>query len=327
MLSAMMQAIQRFFSTLQQAVKNNDQIKAARSNLKSAKERIVQNRASLLPNLSFAFSSTLNHDRWDGGEDSSDPESMSLSLSIPILNQKSWRTYQQAFPYVAAAELDLEATIQEKSLQVISEIIAVLQAQKVADLSKTNVEVTKQHMEATQYRHSVGELTVTEQSRAVSRHATAYANWIEAQNQASIAHARLEEVAGEVLVGNPLSVPDPKQEVFQSSIETILPLLENRFDVLAAKYRLEEAEKKEDAQQAGHYPTISINTDAERTWDQESSSKPGTNDSLAVGFELKLPLYSGGSTVSKTNQPSLRKTPNRQALMKSARKQLEKLNK
>ncbi len=105
-----------FFSTLQQAVDNNDQIKASRANLLAAKERIKQNRAALFPNLSLEFTSNLDYDSWRGGSDSSDPEKLALSLSIPVVNQQSWRVYQQAFPYVAAVELDLQATIQEKIL-------------------------------------------------------------------------------------------------------------------------------------------------------------------------------------------------------------------
>ncbi|MBF0195081.1 MAG: TolC family outer membrane protein [Magnetococcales bacterium] len=308
-----------FFSILQQAIENNDKIKAANANLQAAKEKISQNRAALLPELSLEYNSNINREWWRGGSDSSNPENLSFSLSVPVVNQKSWRAYQQAFPYVAAIELDLQRTIQQNNFAVISEIIAVIQARQVAKLSKNNVTVTKRHMEATSYRHSVGELTVTEQSRAISRHATANANWIESQNQAHIAFARLEEVVGSRVDKRDLWVPNPQKKLFQLPIMSTISLLEKRFDVMAAKNRVEEAKRNHKSLKAGHYPTISINSEAARTWDQDSATYPGVNDSLALEFEVKLPLYSGGVTNSKETQAKFERKA-KQAILDEIRK-------
>jgi outer membrane protein len=314
-----------FFSILQQALDSSDKIKAAQANLQASKERIVQNRAAILPDLSLEFNSNIDREWWRGGSDSSNPENLILSLSVPIVDQKSWRAYQQAFPYVAAKELDLQGVIQQNNFAVISEIIAVIQARKVALLSKNNVAVTKSHMEATRYRHSVGELTITEQSRAISRHATAYANWIDSQNQAHIAFARLEEVVGSDVDNRELWVPNPKKNLFNLPINSTLPLLEKRFDVLAAKNRVDEAKKNRKALKAGHYPTVSLNSEAARTWDRDSTTYPGVSDSIALELEIKLPLYSGGATQSKQTQAkfeSKAKQANLDEIRKMAKREL-----
>ncbi len=166
-------------------------------------------------------------------------------------------------------------------------------------------------MEATRYRYKVGELTVTEQSRAISRHATSYANLIDAKNKVNIALARLEEVVGSTLDDQEISVPNPTQELFDLPLEEVLPLLEKRFDVMAARNRVDEAEKNLGAKKAGHYPTININSDVSRTWDQDSTSKPGVNDSVAIELEVSLPIYSGGATESKRTQAKFERDGNR----------------
>ena len=148
-----------FFSTLNQASDHNDRIKVAKAKLRIARERIIQNRAALLPSLSFEYSGNYEYERWDGGKRETDPDSMALSFSMPLYDRQAWKTYQQAYPYVAAVEMDLHAVYQETNLQVIQEILTVLQAREVASLAKNNMEVTKRHLEATRFRHSVGELT------------------------------------------------------------------------------------------------------------------------------------------------------------------------
>ncbi|MBF0380793.1 MAG: TolC family outer membrane protein [Magnetococcales bacterium] len=315
-----------FFSILQQGLDNSDKIKAAKANLLAAKEKIIQNRAELLPELSLEYNSNIDRELWRGGSDSSNPENISLSLSVPIIDLKSWRDYQQAFPHVAAVELDLKEAIQQNVFNVVKEIVEVIKARKVALLSKNNVEVTKRHMEATSYRHSVGELTITEQSRAISRHATAYADWIDAKNQAHIAFARLEEVVGSEVDDNQIVVANLEYDLFDQPLESNLPMLENRFDILAAKSRVDEAKKNLNSSKAGHFPTVSLNSEAERTWDRDSGIYPGVSDSLAVEFEIKLPLYSGGATSSKQNQAKFShqaKQANLDELRKKAKRELQ----
>ena len=288
-------------TVLQTTLTNNDRIRAAREQLSAARERIAQSRSGLQPYLSLEISGNYEHDRWQGGRNDTDPDNLTVSLTQKVFDWKTINALGQSYPYVAAAEMDLQAVIQEVFLQAIQEGIGVLQARKVAELARENEAVTRRHLEATRIRQRVGELTHTELSRAQSRFSTAEADHIEARFQARVASAQLEEVIGAAVSEN-LALPRVEMGLFEKSTADLLALIQNRPDIAAARFRLREAERNTDTQRADHFPVISLKSNAARTWDRESTTQPGTLDNFSLGLELSLPIYSGGATQSKTDE-------------------------
>ena len=289
------------YEALQTALSNNDRIKNAQATLLAAQERIIQSRANLLPNVAMELSGNYGYTRWQGGDSNSDPDSLSFSVTQKLFDLKTLKTIQQTYPYIAAVEKTLQHVSQQVIFQVIEETIGVLQANKVIALAKENRDVTQRHLQATQIRQEVGELTRTELSRAQARFSSAEADHIKAEFQALVAQARFEEVVGAPIKAG-LALPKLKMALLNQSNETLLPMINSRPDIAAAQFQLLEAKKNAETLKATHYPVINLSSSASRTWDLESTSQPGTNDNLAFELALTVPLYTGGYTTSITDE-------------------------
>ena len=294
-----------FYVILKTALDNSDQIKSAQAKLWQSRERFTQNKAELLPNISLELTGNYGYERWEGGDNNLDPDSLTIALNQKIFDWKTLQSLAQTYPHIAAAERDLAEVTQGVLFHVIQESIGVLQAKKVKELSKENMDVTKHHLKATQFRQSVGELTRTELSRAQSRFSTAEAKLIRAEYQLLAAKSRWKKVVGIAFPEN-LSLPTLQMEQTDTAGEELLSLIKNRPDIVAASFRLQEAEKNARTMRADHFPVINLQSKASRTWDTETPNKPGTQENLSLAMMLSLPLYSGGSITSKTQEALFR---------------------
>ncbi|MBF0447089.1 MAG: TolC family outer membrane protein [Magnetococcales bacterium] len=293
-----------FYQSVQEALASNNQIKQAESRLRSALTLYTQARSAILPTISLDWSSSYTDTRWDGGRSHYDPTALSLELSQPIFNLAALREMDRVDPQVKALEQDLESVRQEVYFSLISVTTSLLEAQEVVRLGKNNLQVTMSHLEATRARYSVGEVTKTDVSQAVSRVATAQASLIQSEEQLSIYQAQFQEISGMPFPAG-LTIPLVSTPLSDATLETLLPMVLSRPDLQAAHYRLQAQEQAIDVKSAGHYPTVSLSSSGTRTWDPASSSVVGPSDGLSLSLSASLPLYSGGLTTAQTQQAKL----------------------
>lgn len=287
-----------FVHALKTALENNPSVKAAEGRLLAARELLPQSRAALLPNIGLNLAPSYTYSTWDGGDDASDSVSLSLSLNQALYNKQALVAFDQTSPYISAFESDLSATVQGVFLQVAGVSVGLLQAREVVRLAENNLTVTKRHLQATQARFEVGEITHTDVSQAEARLASAQAGKVQAENAVSVLNAQFQEVVGSPAPDG-LKLPSFRNTQ-SSSKEDWLKRLEQRPDLQASRLRKKVAELEVDLQHAGHWPTVNISSSAGRNWSDSSTTDPV--DLFSLGVQVSVPLFSGGATLSKTNE-------------------------
>lgn len=292
---------QPFFSALQKALESNPSILAARDQLRVQQEKLGLVKVDMLPELSLGMSAKHSHTSWQGGGSNSNPASFSLSLSQPIIDFSKVKSLEKAPLPVKKAEMSLLLAAENVFFQLVQETINILQAQAVYERSQQNLQLTKEHLRATNLRFEAGELTQTDISQAESRVASIEAELISTKNQIRMSMARFEEIAGANVPRN-LTILPILPSVLKMLKEAPIDSVQLRPDVVVALIELEEAQKNIEFQNSSRLPVVTFNTDASRTWNKGSSSQPGANDSVNFSIDLSIPLDARGKFSRKGRQ-------------------------
>ncbi|MBF0186405.1 MAG: TolC family outer membrane protein [Magnetococcales bacterium] len=293
--------VQAFRTVVQEALTDNPGVRKSRAELTSAMEEKPQAIAAFLPDLTMSASKTHARTYYDDGHTESDPGVVSLSLSQTLFSQAAIEAYRLVEPTIASAREAVRASEQSIILSIASAAIGYLQAKEVADLAENNIRVTQRHLEATEARYGVGEITRTDVSQAKARLAAAHAEGIQARNDVDLSRATFLETAG-VTPPESLTVPDIGSDLVDDSLEDLMRRVEQRPDVQSAIHALRMAETSIDVQWAGHLPTLSLSGSAGRSWNQRVAGRHDPVDDYSVGVTLSVPVFAGGETVSLTRQ-------------------------
>ncbi|MGN7614014.1 TolC family outer membrane protein [Magnetococcales bacterium HHB-1] len=283
------------------ALRENPQIAAYKAALAAAKQQYGVARSSLLPTVSVGLSKGHARYDWQVGKHESDPASMDISASQTLFSKSALETMKRVSPYVAAAEEDLSHIEQSVLYDALAASVGLLQAEEVARLAHNNHQVTQRHLEATQARFQVGEITRTDVSQAEARLASAEADRISAENDIAVNRARFQEVVGMKPPDN-LAIPEGRSDWLEHPLKVLVQKLQDRPDVKAAKARLQVENIDIDIQKAGHYPTVALSASGSRSWNQKIAGRQDPVNYYSVGVEVAVPVYSGGSVVSYTAQ-------------------------
>ncbi|MEO5378129.1 MAG: TolC family outer membrane protein [Magnetococcus sp. DMHC-6] len=290
----------QFRTFIQSVLETQPAILSAKADLKAAQEQTKQTAALLLPSVHLNASQSYNQTDWNHDTSKSNPEEVGVSLTQPVYNRATWLAHERAKPYVALYEADLNAAQQNLLWDIIQVTLDFLQAQEVAKLAKNNQEVLKNHLASTQARYQVGEITQTDVRQAEARLAQARAKQIGADNAVQTSRARFQEIIGTTPpIG--LMVPKVVQANLKFSSEKREALLETRPDIRALQERLKYASLSIEIEEAGYLPEVSLSTSLNRDWN-DGSNRGTPVDQFSISVGLKLPLYSGGMTVSRIDQ-------------------------
>lgn len=284
-------------------LESNPTVQAAQAQLAAAEETRTQAFSGLLPDVSLSAANVSESVRWSGGRDNDDYRQVALTLTQTLFNSQVFVTYRMAEPYVAAYVADLEAARQGVLLNVAAQALDLLQNREVAELAADNLKVTQRHLEATQARYQVGEITRTDVSQAEARLASARAEKIRADNQVEVSAAQFLEITG-MVAPEVLRVPPTPLQFSAMKLNDLLARgVEERPDVVAASLRLKVARDQVALEEAGHHPTVSLQAEAARRWDLETQLNKGEPENdYTLTVSASVPLYSGGETSSKVRQ-------------------------
>ncbi len=249
------------------------------------------------------------------------------SFSIQPRNSSSWGLrIDQSFSLggkeitnYTISKKNIESTAQyhnavkeEYLFEVASAYYDYLRSLKYVDITKSNVERLKKHLDAAKARLRVGEVTKTVVLRAEAELSGAESEKIKAENSLKIAKAILARQAG-------ISEDFLVKEVIEESISLInLPLsdfqniaLSERAELIASNIRKKIAEDGVKYAKGSFLPTLSfegmyLNLD-------ENPSSPFFNDESIYGLlRLNFPVFEGGLRRAEVKEAEAKK---RQAIL------------
>jgi outer membrane protein len=306
---------------------DHPQVIQAFARLQAAHERDRQSLAVLLPQATLQASGTTSRTSAPGGASDADPRDVGITVTQAIFNRQALTAREQIDPYIDAAVQEWHAVRQNVVMGVIDTVVSLLQAREVARLADNNAAVTQRHLEATQARFQVGELTKTDVSQALARAESARASAIQADNDVMQAVAKYRESVGDDPPAD-IQVPHARDLLLEAPLEALLALADQRPGVQAVRLRLRVAQLDVAVEQATHWPTVALTADASRGWHQTGTAtvvgEPVDRQSLSLG--VTLPIYSGGMTESRVEQMRQQRDQQQAALdqeQRQARREVE----
>ncbi|WP_421620682.1 TolC family outer membrane protein [Alkalilimnicola ehrlichii] len=299
-----------------EARESDPQLRQARSELETVRERVPQARAGLLPELS-AFGSAdreRNEPRGSGagelGTDYYTTSAIGLDLTQPVFRYGLFLRLREADLQVAQAQARLNSAEQDLMVRVTERYFEVLAALDGVAFARAELRAIERQLDQAEQRFEVGMAPVTDVEEARARRDLSHANLLQAETDLDSAREGLRELTGRshrelALLDEalPLESPEPEDsEAWARQAER------QNWDLLAFRHGSEAAMENIGVQRAEHLPTVDLVGNVQRV-DQGSRTTatgvprgPEEFDQASIGLRLNLPLYRGGATRSRVRE-------------------------
>jgi outer membrane protein len=293
------------------ALGNDPEFLAAGAANRAAQELRPQARAGLLPNFGLQGDTFGNEQdlreanlATSVGRRNFNSSSIGVQLRQPLYRMDRWIALDQATNNVSAADAEFEFARQSLMLRVAQRYFNVLRAQDTLTFALAEQEAFAQQLEQSQQRFEVGLIAITDVEEAKAGADLSRARVIQAENALDNAREALREVTGryhEVLKGlgeeMPLALPEPADidAWTENALQQSLQIKQQSINTQTAKLEIKR-------QEAGHLPTVDLVGDHFRSKGGSSALSRTTSWTSRIGLELAVPIYSGGSVVSRTRE-------------------------
>ena len=299
LLTAMSAAAQteNLLEVFEIALQSDPDFLAAGAEHRAAQEIIPQARAELLPSARLTFET-----RWNQRQRRDDSRSDVLTLDIghPIYRLDRRIALDQAGDRIARADALYAAARQDLMVRVAERYFRVLEAKDELSFARATLEAFEQQLAQSRQRFEVGLIAITDVEEAKAGFDLSRAQLIAAENALDIAREALRETTGEYqerlapLAELHLVTPEPADIDKWTEIA-----LERNLRLLAARHDTDIARKQIARVEAGDSPTL----DAVGSFGlRDTDSGFGDNQHANVGLRLIVPLYTGGSVLSRTRE-------------------------
>jgi outer membrane protein len=299
---------------------------AARSSYQASKEKIVQGRALLLPNINLTANANYNNVNTDYGKVipglttgtiTYGSYGAGLNLTQPIYRQQNNVIYEQAGIQVTQAESTLVLAGQDLMIRVAQAYFDVLVAQYQLVNVQAQKSATSEQLAQAKRNFEVGTATITDTYDAQARYDLIVAREIAATNDIQVKIHALQQIIGRLpgplnTVVGPVTLNAPEPNDMERWVEAAYA---NSLQVKIAKYNLDIAIKEVDKNRYATYPTLDAVAGA--TYNYQGDSTLGTSQGVrsgVVGLQFAIPIYSGGSLSSRVREAIANRTKAEQDL-------------
>jgi outer membrane protein len=315
-----------FLDTYRLAKRNDAQFAASRASLEAGIEKLPQGRALLLPVINGSANTTHNdgENKTVGFSSSFNSNGWNVTLTQPLFRWQNLVQYQQSQYQVLQAEAQFGQATQDLIVRVAQAYFDVLAARDNIEFIIANKAAIAEQLAQAKRNFEVGTATITDTNEAQARFDLAVAQEISGQNALLVAERNLQQI-----IGQP---PDALTPLRTSVvIQTPQPAAQdewakgaraNNFTVRANEAVLEIADREVGRQRAGHYPTLDVVATTQENTNQSLSVGGSTRSNVSqnsIGLQLNVPIYAGGSVMSRTREAVALKEKARQDLEASRR--------
>ena len=282
---------------------------------RAAQEIRPQALAGLLPIVNVSADAA-----WNERQRSDDYRSHTLILNIaqPIYRRDRRIAVDQAGSRIARADALYAAARQDLMVRVAERYFRVLEAEDELSFAQATLEAFEQQLKQSRQRFEVGLIAITDVEEAKAGFDLARAQLIAAENALDTAREALRETSGEYqerlapLGDMPMVTPEPADIDKWTEVA-----LGQNLRMLAAGHQTETARREIERVQAGNSPTL----DAFGSYGlNDSTSRGGDTRNASIGLRLNMPLYTGGSVLSRTRESRHRYQQNLDVLERERRR-------
>ncbi len=323
-----------FLANYRLAKQNDAQFASARASLEAGLEKLPQGRALLLPVINAAGNTTWNDaenkDRTQNqvGSAQFNSNGWNVTLTQPLFRWQNLVQYQQSQFQVLQAEAQFGQATQDLIVRVAQAYFDVLAAMDNLEFTKSNRVVIAEQLAQAKRNFEVGTATITDTNEAQARYDLAIAQEIAGVNALEVAQRALQQIIGQfpdalTPLRSAVMIDPPQPNLMDEWVKSARG---NNFVVRGNEAVMEIASREVGRQRAGHYPTLDVVAGAQENTNQNIASVTGivsgsrsTISQNTIGLQLNVPIYAGGSVMSRTREAVGLKEKARQDLDSSRR--------
>lgn len=309
------------------AIENDYTIQQARAQLRVGREERALGRAGLLPQVQGGYSRTdLERESRGsfavGGQTfpndtdlEIDSDDWNVSLRQPLFDLTAWFRFRQGVKLSEQAEASFSVAQQQLILRTMNAYFEVLRAATNLQASRAQESALKAQLDQVQQRFDVGMVAITDVHEAQAGYDLAVAQRIADEGSLGSALELLSVLTGRshsqlwVLDDEfPVVDPDPA-----SSAEWVEFARQNNFDIKAAQFGREAAQRAARAAASQHLPTVDLSlsyADSSADFVQDNLATgerrdfPEDQKDTIVALNVTVPIFTGGFTSASRRQAS-----------------------
>jgi protease secretion system outer membrane protein len=316
------------------ALKNDPAYRAAFYSSEAGKENKIQARAGLLPNLSASVGGGRNHsDIIQGSQPMTQQDYTSksrvLQLRQTVVNFDALARYKQGVLQEELSNVSLLSETQQVALRVVGAYVEVLYKQDQLAVAKAERDTYVERMKVNDRMYAKGEGTRTDMLETRARLDVAEAAVLDAQDNLAAARTTLEGI-----VGGPIGELEPLAPQFRSRPmeaksfdEWKKIMLDNSYDIRSRRLNLDINQQEVNKQRAGHFPRLDVSATYSKSLSESVNTINTDYTTRSIGFQLNIPLYSGGAVNSATRQAVANREKAREDMQAEIDKQTIELRK
>jgi outer membrane protein, protease secretion system len=295
------------------ALQNDPTYRGAVHENEAGKQNINLGRSNLLPNVAVNYTTT--HNRADitqpsfaGGNVTSHPnydsDSASLTLRQPLFNLDALARYRQGRAQTNYSDAVFSSRQQDLFIRLVGAYADAQYAEYQLALAQAQRDAYAEQMHVNERMFQRGEGTKTDMLETKAKLDVAEAQLIEAQDNVTVMRNTLASIVGrDVTQLDPLSDDFRVKPMQPASFDDWKAIaLEHNPDIAAQKYATEIAHQEVNKNRAGHAPRIDFIASLSKGKSETLSTLNQDAHTRTVGFQLSMPIFSGGATEASTVQ-------------------------
>lgn len=312
--SAVIHAEPLSLSTAWQAAQHNDPTyKAAIAEREAGQTERALGRAALLPQISGSIGRT----RMDGDLDTPDARGNVVRQDLDYtskINEISaqqmvfdWGRisgYRQGHAKADQALANFDVQANDMSERLINRYFQVLLGQQQVQIAAQNLQATTKHIDIAEKHFKGGEGTITEVHEAQARRDIAYARWLSAQDNLTVARRELQEMIG-IAPQQLLGLKDniTPTELSPADLDTWMQMaLQRNAQIRAATEGVRVSSLEIQRAFSGHLPSVNLTGSVRKTTAESISTRNQESSTRAVGVSIQVPIFAGGATQAQVRQ-------------------------
>lgn len=270
----------------------------------------------LLPRLDLTGNYTKSYTKRDYNNDGTNKSnvpaaSIELTFNQPIYNKEAWNGYSKARLTAEQAKLQLDTDTNNIFVQTIEKYFNVLSANDDLYFIQSQIATLKAQMQEVQSKVKVGNARVVDIEEVKAEYESAVASEVLAKNTLATALNDMNNWVGKD-IKKYYKVTDNIENVYK--LEGTLPDWQalgqrGNLDILTSELALQIADEDIKISSAGYYPTLAFvaSTKVTKSRDPSFDNNKYTERNAALGLQLNMNLYAGGSVRKTTLQSQANK--------------------
>ncbi|HYD80958.1 MAG TPA: TolC family outer membrane protein [Paucimonas sp.] len=295
------------------AVQNDPTYRAAVHENEAGQQNMALGRAYLLPNLSLSYSTSNNRSditepNFLGQVSTTHPDyrsrSASLSLRQPLLNLEAIARYRQSLAQTGYSDAQFAGRKRDLIIRLVSAYADAQYAEYQAALVQAQRDAYAEQMRVNERMFQKGEGTRTDMLETKAKLDLAEAQLIEARDNLTVMRNALAAIVGREITDLDGLADDFRVKPMQpASFDDWRAIaLQNNAEVAAQKQAVEAARQEINKNRAGHVPRIDFVAGLSKGQSESLTTRDQESKVRSVGFQLSMPIFSGGATEAATVQ-------------------------